>query len=347
MQRSRRRRLHEAHGGRHARRTVGTTQSPLLSDSTARPTSRICPSASCPSTRWDSPSGGRPSRNAASARSVPHTPTSCTRNKTSRPSTNSGSFIPRQPSDRDSKSRASARIANFFPSPRNNHQREAPPGQESIDTAPEPYSLVEEFQRRFVDARASQQLPEDPPRNRADLVELMKALHLKPRSLQRSAQLARRKPPLVSHRAIERSVQSRPLRHQDDHCPARLHALAKRHQYIRRSLDRFEHVHAKRALELLLPRRVIRRIIRIELADRHIRRAQETIVQRVQNKRVFSGGHVVEPPAHQAARKIPQARSDLEDRVPQVGPQDARQPAQVLWSSGETVEQTAAVGRHI
>src|SRR5712692_2147938 len=51
--------------------------------------------------------------------------------------------------------------------------RPSAPRQQAIQAPPDPDRLIEQLQRRLMDALAAQQLAEQPPGHRADLVELL------------------------------------------------------------------------------------------------------------------------------------------------------------------------------
>ena len=145
--RSRRLRAQDAQGGEHARRTIGATQSPGSRPATFAPTATTCPSASWPSTRWRSPGGGCPNRNSARSRSVPHTPVARTRNSTWSGSGGSGSGMI-EVVQRVRFVVEGNRAHASLPYPLGNQdQREAGPGQDRIEPAPQPDGFVEESSR--------------------------------------------------------------------------------------------------------------------------------------------------------------------------------------------------------
>ena len=195
---------------------------------------------------------------------------------------------------------------------------------------------------------APQHLPEDPPGQRADLVQLIHLLDLETRSVPASApSSSSRKPALLAHAFVERSDTTP--------CPAApapspfLPAPGKsreRPQNLHRIFHRFEHVHAQRACRIdRLHGSVIGRILRIQLADRHVRRAQKTVAQRVQIQRIAFRRRRSAICAPSAGRSdCPGPRRSPARVSPRCGRSTRVTQLMILRRSGQAVEQAAAVG---
>ena len=85
-----------------------------------------------------------------------------------------------------------------------------------------PYGLVEQLQRQLRDSLAPQNFSVDPPRHRADFVQLVQLLHPEAGFSSSARVSAAEKRRLMTHRLIQRSEQSAALRHQHHDVSARL-----------------------------------------------------------------------------------------------------------------------------
>ncbi len=210
---------------------------------------------------------------------------------------------------------------------------------------PEPHRLIQQFQREPCNLLPSEQLSENPPGQRADLVELAgsarRGIQSAPASAARSAFEKRRLCPIARSSEPYKPL---PCGTSTTNVPLGFKQSRSDSSTRFRIFHRFQHVHAQCAVELVrVHGSIIGGILRIELAHRHVRRPQKPIAQRVQIQRILFTGDVVQLRAIRRPVRLPSPAPISSTVSPRCGRSTRVNQLRYCGVPGQAVQQAAAV----